>query len=218
MGAVVSAGEIVIKGGGKCMSTERFDQAAAGWDAKPRRVQLAHAIAGAIIATIPLTRDMTALEYGCGTGLVALELAPHVHKIHGLDSSPGMIKVLGEKIAEQGVTNVEPFLGDLPDLQVPLDLIYMSMTLHHIEEYVELLNQFAQHLKPGGVLALADLDKEDGTFHDDNTGIAHFGFDQDVLQKQLAQCGFGAIKNQTVFNFAKNDRDYPVFLLTAVKG
>lgn len=201
------------------MGTERFDKEAAGWDGKPQRVQLAHAIAEAIIATLPLTGSMVGLEYGCGTGLVALEVAPHVHTVYGLDTSTGMITVLEEKLRDNGVTNVVPFHGELTDLQVSsFDFMYISMVLHHIDNYEELLTRFAHHLKDGGFLAVADLQLEDGTFHDDNTGIAHFGFDRDLLREQAAQCGFSAITDQTIYTLEKNERAYPVFLLTARKG
>ena len=200
------------------MSTERFDKAAADWDAKPLRVQLGEAISTAIIASLPLTGAMVGLEYGCGTGLVTFKLAAHLAVMHGLDSSSGMIQVLTEKIHAQGVENVKPFLGELSELAPPpLDLTCISMTLHHIEDYHELLTRFAKYLKPGGFLAIADLEKEDGTFHDDNTGIAHFGFEGDALCKVVVECGFVDVEMQTIYKVTKNERQYPVFLLTCRK-
>ena len=200
-------------------TTERFDRAAASWDEKPRRVRLAQVIAGAIGSAVPLCRDMTGLEYGCGTGLVTLALAEQVGLMYGLDSSGGMIAVLEDKISALEVTNVTAFHGRLQDRPtVPLDLIIMSMTLHHIEESQELLAQCYDRLQPGGFLAVADLEAEDGSFHGDNDGIAHFGFDPDVLHGQMVQCGFSRGQAQTIYTIGRNDHQYPVFLLTATKG
>jgi hypothetical protein len=65
------------------------------------------------------------------------------------------------------------------------------------------------------------LEREDGTFHDDPTGIAHFGFDSQALITLLVQLGFIALKSQTVHTFLKQHGDdehaYPVFLITCQK-
>ena len=45
------------------------------------------------------------------------------------------------------------------------DLVYTLMTLHHIPDTAKILGSFQALLQPGGVLCIADLDKEDGSFH-----------------------------------------------------
>ena len=55
---------------------EHFDHAAATWDLEDRRVALAHALAQAIAVRVPLAKGHSVLDFGCGTGLVTLELAP----------------------------------------------------------------------------------------------------------------------------------------------
>ncbi len=58
-------------------STQRFDQAAAGWEANPLRLALATALAAAIRRPLPADHAaMHALEYGCGTGLVCRACGP----------------------------------------------------------------------------------------------------------------------------------------------
>ena len=63
------------------MTTERFDKAAADWDKKPLRLQLAEKVVQAIIRAVPLDRTMTALEIGCGTGLITISLCHEVKRI-----------------------------------------------------------------------------------------------------------------------------------------
>ncbi len=94
------------------MSTDRFDRAAADWDKKDQRRELAAAIASGI-AALPLPDRAQALEYGCGTGLVGLALAPCLESLTAADSSPGMLATLSDKIAAAGLTNVYPLLLDL---------------------------------------------------------------------------------------------------------
>jgi hypothetical protein len=58
------------------MSTAHFDKQAVEWDDNPGRVKNARNIAAAIKATVPLSKTMFAMEFGCGTGLVSRELLP----------------------------------------------------------------------------------------------------------------------------------------------
>ena len=55
--------------------TAYFDTAAITWDTKQQRVAQAKAIAKIIEQTIPLTQDIKALEFGCGTGLLGFDRA-----------------------------------------------------------------------------------------------------------------------------------------------
>ncbi len=196
-----------------------FDARARTWDEQPRRVQLAVDIFSAIENQIPLSAGLTALDYGCGTGLLTLALAPRVRHVVAVDSSPGMLEVLSQKALAEGVGNVEPLQADFsrdPAPPGPFDLITSAMALHHVEDIEALLQRFFSMLGSGGTLALADLDAEDGSFHDSNDGIPHFGFDRDSLSRRLADCGFTVVKFTTAAHIAKS-RDYTVFLVIARK-
>jgi len=63
------------------------------------------------------------------------------------------------------------------------------MTLHHVPDPAALIVQLSGALLPGGTLAVADLDAEDGSFHGDNTGVLHLGFDRVLLVRNLFQQG-----------------------------
>ncbi len=77
------------------MSTELrdFDKEAALWDENPGRVKVAKDVAAAILQNVTITADMRALDFGCGTGLVTLQLQPLVKSITGMDSSRGMLDI-----------------------------------------------------------------------------------------------------------------------------
>ncbi len=57
--------------------TERrdFDKEAAQWDANTFRVRLAQEVSAAMMRELKLNKDMTVLDFGCGTGLVTLAAA-----------------------------------------------------------------------------------------------------------------------------------------------
>ena len=197
-----------------------FDTRANTWDEDPRRLQLAANIFSALEKQVSLQTHFTALDYGCGTGLLTLALAPHVRHIVAIDSSKGMLDVLTRKIQTIDIRNVEPLLADFSKDPLPhrfFDLVASAMTLHHVPDIPAILRQFFSLLSPGGHLALADLDTEDGTFHGPNATIPHFGFDRDTLAHQLAAAGFEEIQFSTATRVEKNSRAYSIFLLTAQK-
>jgi len=197
--------------------TEHFDQAAPTWDQVDRRVLLAGAVADAIASRIPLAKDLAVLDFGCGTGLVTLALAPRVGSIAGADTSPGMLKALAGKADAAGLpVRLLALAADgSGNLGGPYNLIASSMTLHHVEDVPGLLKRMAEHLLPGGQVALADLDEEDGSFHEAGVEIHHRGFPRDRIQAWLLGAGFKDVLVETATVTRKEGRDYPVFLATA---
>lgn len=207
------------------MSTETrdFDKEAAGWDDHPTRVKLAQDVANAIARAVPLGPTMDVLDFGCGTGIGTLQLAPSVGSITGVDSSAGMLEVLNAKIDRQGHTNVTTRRLDAgDDLSGAYDLIVSSMTFHHIADVDAQLTQFFRSLKAPGWLCVADLDPEQGEFHDDNTGVFHFGFERDALRRAFVRAGFADVQEVTAAEVVKPTRSgelrtFSIFLVTGRK-
>jgi len=206
------------------VTKERFDQAAATWDEKPMRLQLAAAIAGAIKEAAQPNRSMAALEIGCGTGLVTTELAPLLKSVLAIDTSDGMLGVLKEKISVLGLNNITAkhldLLADASGLAgASFDLIYSSMVFHHIKDTGRVLRSCRALLAPGGLLCVADLDHEDGSFHEEMPGVEHPGFEREKLAALAAESGFDGIDFTTAHVVRKEAdgvaREYPVFLMAA---
>jgi ubiquinone/menaquinone biosynthesis C-methylase UbiE len=201
-----------------------FDKRAQEWDADPKRTERARAVADAIRKTILLSTTMNALEYGCGTGLLSFALQSELGCITLVDTSQGMLDVLSEKIAHAGVTNMRPIRLDLAADPLPVEryhLTYSLMTLHHIADTKNILNQFHALLEPGGYLLVADLDKEDGSFHTDGSTDVHLGFARDELQRTVENIGFGNVTFSTAYEIRKKingkEKVFPVFLMSARK-
>lgn len=201
-----------------------FDERAKDWDTDPKKVERARVVADAIRKLLPLTQNMTALEYGCGTGLLSFALQSDLGQITLADTSQGMLDVLGEKIASSAVTNMHPMRLDLSADPVPderYDLTYSLMTLHHIHDTEDILGKFHALLEPNGYLIAADLDKEDGSFHTDGSTDVHLGFDRNELQKKVESAGFGNVTFSTVYEIKKvvagKEKVFPVFLMAAQK-
>jgi ubiquinone/menaquinone biosynthesis C-methylase UbiE len=201
-----------------------FDERAKDWDSDPKKVERARVVADAIRKALPLTQNMSALEYGCGTGLLSFALQSDLGQITLADTSPGMLDVLGEKIASAKVTNMYPMRLDLATDPFPAeryDLTYSLMTLHHIHGTEDILKKFHALLEPNSYLIVADLDKEDGSFHTDGSTDVHLGFDRFELQKKVEAAGFGNVTFSTVYEIKKmvagKEKMFPVFLMVAQK-
>lgn len=192
-----------------------FDSAAAAWDEKPQRVRLAEDIFAAMTAHLPLSREWDVMELGCGTGLVTLRLAPQVAGIVALDGSQAMLDRLEEKTKETGQGNIRAVHIDLERDELPqgpFHLVAAAMLLHHIPDVAQLLGSLRGLLHPGGWIALADLAAEDGSFHDDPTGVFHRGFSAERMAELLTEAGFSSVSVVKASEITKGERRYPVLL------
>lgn len=143
-------------------------------------------------------------------------MAPLVAHIAAVDVSRGMLEQLAAKPALRGKVTIH--CQDI--LREPLDEkfdgIVSAMAMHHVEDTAGLLVAFRGHLKPGGFVALADLDAEDGSFHAPGTeGVYHHGFDRQRLGELLGNAGFTDHRFATAAEVHQNGCVYPVFLATA---
>lgn len=196
-----------------------FDQAAQTWDADPQKVERARAVAAAIRARLPHGRSLRALEYGAGTGLLGLALADAFAALTLADISTGMLDVARQKVAALGLLHVQVQALDL--LREPLpdsrwDVIFSLMALHHIPDTAAILERWYDALTPGGMLFVCDLDAEVGSFHR-YAFDGHHGFERTALAALAAEAGFRQIAFDTPYVIRRAERQYPLFLLSAVK-
>ncbi|MEW5771807.1 MAG: class I SAM-dependent methyltransferase [Pseudomonadota bacterium] len=203
------------------LDNKHFDSKARQWDENPVFQERARKIADGLRAMVPLSPAMHALDYGSGSGLLSFPLKDELGHITLSDTSAGMLDVVREKIAAQGVRNMTAIQADLSATSLPdtrFDLIYSSMVLHHIPDTDAILAAFHAHLNPGGWLGIADLDQEDGSFHGIEVDV-HHGFDREALAGKVRRAGFTEVAFRTVFEIEKEQsegrRAYPVFLMAA---
>lgn len=195
------------------MST--FDNRAKGWDSGDIRVQGAKVIADAISQRFDLHPHMELIDFGVGTGLLGFEIAQKVAKVYGVDTSKGMLEKLQEKNNE--TLSIEPIHQDI--IAQPLEIrchgVVSSMTLHHVEDLEQFFTTIKNNLHEEGFIAIADLELEDGTFHSDNEGVFHFGFEKEKLCEIVRGCGFKDVSFENINTIKKPHRDFGIFLLSA---
>jgi ubiquinone/menaquinone biosynthesis C-methylase UbiE len=109
--------------------------------------------------TIPyLAADQQVLEIACGTGIIALGIAPRVKKVVGTDITSEMIAIARQKAEAQGATNVEFRVSDgysLPFEDESFDCVLLFNILYLVKEPESLLKEAYRLLKPDGYLLSA---------------------------------------------------------------
>jgi len=200
------------------LSNDYFELKAENYDKDANRVSNVDNISNSILSSIPFNKNMHIMDFGSGTGLLLERVALFVKKITAVDVSESMTKQLSEKIKNLDC-EVEILQLDLTKtkLELKFDGIISSMTMHHIEDTQTMFNDFYAMLNDKGVIAISDLDTEDGSFHTEDTGVFHFGFDRKVFQDKAIAAGFRNVKIITASIDEKPHGKYPVFLLTGNK-
>lgn len=196
---------------------EDFDLKAATWDLDPMKLERARDVARAILDGAGPLGGRRGLEYGCGTGLLGFVLRPHLARLVLADTSRGMLDVLREKIRASGLEGMEPLELDITKGPLPaerFDLVATLMVMHHVKDTAAALRGFFAILDPGGILAIADLDREDGSFHGPGEDV-HPGFDRGELGGALEAAGFRDVRFSTPHVIERGQARYPVFLALA---
>lgn len=202
---------------------DKFNQAAGAWDEKPERVKASLALAEKLKSVLSFSPDSVVLDYGCGTGNVSLSIASDVNHLYACDFSSGMLEVVEKKAGELQTSNIETVLVDdgfgnhFADNSI--DIIFSTMVFHHVEDLDSVMSCFASFLKKGGMLAIVDLVEEDGSFHSDNDGVAHFGFSEERISELFKKHGFLSDSYSVIHSIDKGaSGSFPVFLMRGKKA
>ncbi|HWB80927.1 MAG TPA: class I SAM-dependent methyltransferase [Nannocystaceae bacterium] len=96
----------------------------------------------------------TVLDIGCGTGSLALRLAPFAAHVHGLDVSSEMVRIANGKAAADGVHDVTfhegPFDDAVPFAPASVDVLCAYSILHLVDDLPAALQRIHRLVKPGG--------------------------------------------------------------------
>lgn len=115
-----------------------------------------------VIAEAAPAEGMSVVDIGCGSGQLALRVAPLVGRVLGVDISRSMIDLMMENAAAQGITNVEGVAMPVELLEIPdasVDLVISNYVLHHLRDRdkAAAVAAAARWLKPGGRLVIGDM-------------------------------------------------------------
>lgn len=98
------------------------------------------------------------LDYGCGTGTIAIENAGRVKEIHGIDFSGKMIEIAQRKAVLSNIENVDftkSIIFDDRLKEESYDVVLAWGILHLVDDRLDVIKRINELLKPGGLLISA---------------------------------------------------------------
>ena len=159
----------------------------------PKNIFLANLVCQAVEEQIDLLSDKEILDFGGGTGLLALPLAKQAKFVTLVDISEKMLEQARLKAEQQDIKNIQFLEQDLLEnpLKQEFDCIVVSRVLHHMSDLDATLSLFHQHLRENGQLLIADFTK---------TEANHHGFDLGELENKLIEHGFSSVHSQILYS------------------
>ncbi|WP_267241028.1 class I SAM-dependent methyltransferase [Streptococcus sp. Marseille-Q6488] len=159
----------------------------------PKNIFLANLVCQAVEKQIDLLSDKEILDFGGGTGLLALPLAKQTQFVTLVDISEKMLEQARLKAEQQDIKNIQFLEQDLlkNPLEQQFDLIVVCRVLHHMPDLDAALSLFHQHLKEDGQLLVADFIK---------TEANHHGFDLAELENRLIEHDFSSVHSQILYS------------------
>ncbi len=170
-------------------SASYFEQVADEWDTL-RAGYFPEALREAAIAKAYLRPEMAVADIGTGTGFVAAGLAPLVREVYAVDASPAMLEAARRNLGTFG--NVTYRVADgaaLPFEDGSLDAIFANMYLHHCPDPQAAIAEMVRVLRPGGRLAITDLDRHDHEWMRTEMADEWLGFDRGQVRSWLRGAG-----------------------------
>ena len=178
-------------------NTDKFEMIAKIYDT-PERVQIAKISSETIREYLVDSKSKNVIDFGCGTGLVGMDLLNDFQSILFLDSSQKMINQVRQKISRFSIENADTLCFDfekdiLTDLHA--DYIFMAQVLLHIKEFKLVLLKLYDVLNPGGHLIIIDFNRNDEI----DTDMVHSGFDQEMLTDIMLDIGYKNVQSKTFY-------------------
>lgn len=149
-----------------------------------------------IIQTLELKPGQVVADLGAGPGVIALPMAKTVGptgKVYAVDIDQAFIDHINMRAKEQNLTNVKAVLGKFTDPGLPaedVDVVLFHDVLHHIKDRADYLKNTAKYVKPGGKIAIVELDPKTGS-HRNNPELT---VSRDQAKTWLAAVGFKPVQ------------------------
>jgi ArsR family transcriptional regulator len=169
-------------------------------------------------ALTTLLPPLDVVDFGCGTGVLTVELARWARRVTAIDRSAGALEQASARAHRAGLSNVTFLEADLVELPLAAgkkDLVVISQSLHHVEDPQAVLSEAARILKPGGRVIVLELMPHAETWVRERLGHVHLGLQPDEVQGWLAKAGFKQL--QLTPHAREGQSPFRVFLVTGVR-
>jgi SAM-dependent methyltransferase len=148
----------------------------------------------AIVAALDLREGMVVADVGAGTGLFLAPLSRALGptgKLYALDIVPHFVAHLRDRVAREGLGNVEVVeVGPTDPELAPasVDLLFLCDVYHHIEYPGVVLPRLREALRPDGKLVVVDFERIPGKTSEGM--MKHVRADQETFTREIMAAGF----------------------------
>lgn len=165
-----------------------------------------------VIAALGLAPGQRVADLGAGTGYFTARLARAVGdsgRVYAVDVDADVLEGLAERMADEGVSNVETVVAPYDDAGIPdasVDLVFTVNTYHHFQERPAYFRKLKRVLKPGGRVAIIELDERNGLFV---RWSGHYS-ERDLILDEMQEAGYRVARDhaflgrQSFVEFAPN--------------
>jgi ArsR family transcriptional regulator len=129
-------------------------------------------------------------------------MAQRAKKVIAIDNSEKMVEFGAELARKHGIGNMEYRLGDLEDVPIrsgTVDLAFLSQALHHARHPQRAVEEARRILKPGGRIAVLDLNRHHFEEAREMYADVWLGFTELELERYLKEGGFKDVETAVVY-------------------
>lgn len=193
-----------------------FAGAASEWDRLRRELYGERFSTAAFLALLP--QEYVVADLGCGTGILTVELAPHVKQVIGVDGSAAMLKAAKKRTGL--FENVDLRKGDLASLPIEsgtCDAALLVLALTYVPEPATAVVEMSRILKPGGRGVIVDLLPHDREEFRRQTGQRSLGLEPTSVEGMMRDSGLGKTQIRPLAP-EPNVKGPALFLAVGAKG
>src|SRR5579862_8075094 len=155
-------------------------------------------IAEALIRLMP---PMVIADLGAGEGTISQLMAQRAKKVIAIDNSEKMVEFGAELARKHGIGNLEYRLGELENVPIrsgTVDLAFLSQALHHAVHPERAMAEAWRILKPGGRIAVLDLNRHHFEEAREMYADLWLGFTEMEIERFLKDAGFKNVETAVV--------------------
>jgi ubiquinone/menaquinone biosynthesis C-methylase UbiE/biotin operon repressor len=153
-------------------------------------------------ALLKLMPPMTIADLGAGEGTISQLMAQRAKRVIAVDNSDKMVEFGAELARKHGIANLEYRLGDLEDVPIrsgTVDLAFLSQALHHAVHPERAVAEAWRILKPGGRIAVLDLNRHQFEEAREMYADQWLGFTELELERYLKNASFKNVDTAIVY-------------------
>ena len=157
---------------------------------------------GVAEALLKLMPPMVIADLGAGEGTISQLMAQRAKKVIAIDNSEKMVEFGAELARKHDIGNMEYRLGDLEDVPIrsgTVDLAFLSQALHHARHPQRAVEEARRILKPGGRIAVLDLNRHHFEEAREMYADVWLGFTELELERYLKGGGFKNVETAVVY-------------------